>query len=165
MLQSLGINTLTSFLRNKEKRKASAIDDLAPLYEPRDDELSALEMSDKDNDNETMLGDNVPTKTNLSMTTRVSKRVTTSDLPARMTRQRTREASPVDDGCDMTTINGQEGSTKDAFVLARCAAQPEGHNQIGNGGSMDDQGKKHVRMGRDLDRISRGLHAKIPVIV
>ncbi|WVZ84331.1 hypothetical protein U9M48_031373 [Paspalum notatum var. saurae] len=68
-----------------------------------------------------------------------SKRVMLTEPPARITRQRTRELSPTEENALLPVPN--EPSSK------------------------NEKRKRVLRVGRDLDRISRGLNSKIPVIL
>ncbi|WVZ98200.1 hypothetical protein U9M48_043669, partial [Paspalum notatum var. saurae] len=104
--------------------------------------------------------ENFTANRNVSTNTRASKRVMATSQSARITRQRTTEPSPTEEDCNGNNItNAQECSTEDALVPANCAAQPN------EGNAMIDRWSRGRSVGRDLDRITKGLNSKIPVVV
>lgn len=120
MLQSLGVKAIAAIVnKTNQKNKPRACEDPDPLYEPRDDEHCEQEIFDKD----------IESNMNVTMSTRVSKRVRAGDQTARMTRQRTREPCPVEDG---TIVAAQE--YPDALIPSNCAAQ------------LDDQIQKDIEV-------------------
>ncbi|WVZ49375.1 hypothetical protein U9M48_000742 [Paspalum notatum var. saurae] len=157
-LQSLGVTALASIMNNNaQNSKPSASKDLDPLYNPRDDdEYMAEDIPDKESD-DTATRMNVSTA---GAATRLTKRVLApqeQDQIARITRRRTRELSATnEEGGNGTTTNEQEGFIEAALVSANCPTQLEDENQM-------DETIERRRVGRGLDRMSRGLNVKIPV--
>uniref|UniRef100_A0A0A8YDS7 Uncharacterized protein n=1 Tax=Arundo donax TaxID=35708 RepID=A0A0A8YDS7_ARUDO len=95
------------------------------------------------------------------------------DQPARVTRQRTRECFSTEEGyCGIATDLqevpplGPSAATEDALATANCPTQADDQIQIANEGpsnAMIDRWNRGRSMGRELDRINRGICTKLPV--
>lgn len=81
-----------------------------------------------------------------------------------MTRQRTKELIRSEEGVHVATTTIQE----DALTITNCLNQTDHDIEMPKEGQSNrtiDRWNKGKSMGRDLDRISRGLNTRIPVVI
>uniref|UniRef100_A0A804R465 Transposase, Ptta/En/Spm, plant n=2 Tax=Zea mays TaxID=4577 RepID=A0A804R465_MAIZE len=163
MLSSLGITGLTSLIRSSSTRKNSiAREDFDPLYEPDHSE---------DNDHHVANQDDPfyieRRNTNMSTGfggTKGSKRVVApnvEDQVGRVTRQKTKELSLVEKDIHGLTANTDEHT----LISANFPAHHDDEIQMCDEDVMTDKWIRGKSMGRQLERISRGLNTKIPLVI
>ncbi|KAL5681190.1 hypothetical protein ACJX0J_007575, partial [Zea mays] len=166
MLSSLGITGLTSVIRSSSTRKNSiAREDIDPLYEPDHSEDNDHHVADQD---EPFYIER--RNTNMSTGfggTKGSKRVVApnvEDQVGRVTRQKTKELSLVEKDIHGSTANTDEHT----LISANFPAHLDDEIQMCDEGQIDVMTDKWIRgksMGRQLERISRGLNTKIPLVI
>ncbi|XP_066336071.1 uncharacterized protein [Miscanthus floridulus] len=162
--QSLGINATKDILnKTTAAKKAMARENSGSLYDPGDNDGSEEGVVDK-------VSQNVPCDTIVANGgARGSKRVRAPDeqgqnQPPRVTRQRTKELIRSEEGVHAVTTTIQE----DALTIANCLNQTDHDTEMRKEGQSNhtvDRWNKGKSMGRDLDRISRGLNTRIPVVI
>ncbi|XP_020402765.1 uncharacterized protein [Zea mays] len=159
MLSSLGITGLTSVIRSSSTRKNSiAREDIDPLYEPDHSEDNDHHVADQD---EPFYIER--RNTNMSTGfggTKGSKRVVApnvEDQVGRVTRQKTKELSLVEKDIHGSTANTDEHT----LISANFPAHLDDEIQMCD----EDKWIRGKSMGRQLERISRGLNTKIPLVI
>ncbi|TKW08763.1 hypothetical protein SEVIR_6G046000v4 [Setaria viridis] len=176
VFQSLGINATKDILnktiqtkkdallnKTTAAKKAMARENSGSLYDPRDSDGSEEGVVDK-------VSQNVPCDTIVANGgARGSKRVQApgeqgQNQPPRVTRQRTKELIRSEEGVHVATTTIQE----DALTITNCLNQTDHDIEMPKEGQSNrtvDRWNKGKSMGRDLDRISRGLNTRIPVVI
>ncbi|CAL5066356.1 unnamed protein product [Urochloa decumbens] len=157
VFRSLGITQLASILSNSSNAKSMGVahEDSDPLYEPAGDEEDIEHVVDK-----------VPEKTVVRPTggIRGSKRVSAGPTQQEsgervMTRKRKR---------DQTSEGGTSGTStnvEDDAAPAQADEHEEGDIHEGEPNAMINQHSRGRSMGKGLERMSRGLNSKVPVVI
>jgi len=154
VLRSLGVTTLASILNSSSaKKKAAACEDSGSLYEPQDIEGAEDDVVDQ------MTVNTVMSTGGARGSKRISVGPVEQEQPARMTRQRTRELTSIEEGLLDTTTSVQQDS-----LPAQVDEQEQMCNE-GESSSMANQRSRGRSMGKDLERMCRGLNTKIPVVI
>ncbi|CAL4963750.1 unnamed protein product [Urochloa decumbens] len=158
MLQSLSLTALASIVNKSiAKTKSMARENSGSLYELEDMEDIEHGVVDKVSHNTIMSTGG----------TRGSKRIIppgVQDQPARITRQRIRELSSTEEGLNGKSPNTQE----DALIAAHCSTQADDEIHMCNEGEPNvvrDGSNRGRSMDKHLGGLSRGLNAKIPVVI
>jgi len=162
MLQSLGVSKLVSIINGSSAAMHKQItrEDSDSLYEPEGDmEDSEHGVVDKVSERNTTVSSGVA---------RRSKRVymppVDQDQITRITRQKTRQLLSTGDGLQDTPTNTTQEDAIAALSPNQAADQTEMCNE-GEQTDMVDKSKRGRSMGFHLERMTRGLNAKIPVLV
>ncbi|CAO2145931.1 unnamed protein product, partial [Urochloa humidicola] len=164
MLQSLGLTALASIVnQSSAKSKRVAREDSGSLYEP--EAMEDIEHGVVDKVSENSPANNLTTNTVMPTGgTRGSKRVmppVEQDQTTRRTRQKTRELLSTQEDLHCTTRNTQD-------ELNAANTQADEQIQICDEGEpsvVNDRWNRGRSMGKHLDRLSRGLNTKIPVVI
>ncbi|AQK70793.1 hypothetical protein ZEAMMB73_Zm00001d016448 [Zea mays] len=163
MLSSLGITGLTSLIRSSSTRKNSiAREDFDPLYEPDHSEDNDHHVADQD---EPFCIERRTTNMSTGFGgTKGSKRVVApnvEDQVGRVTRQKTKELSLVEKDIHGSTANTDEHT----LISANFSAHHDDEIQMCDEDVMTDKWIRGKSMGKQLERISRGLNTKIPLVI
>ncbi|CAL5018621.1 unnamed protein product [Urochloa decumbens] len=155
-LESLGLTTLALIVnKSSAKSKWVAREDSGSLYEP--DAMEDIEQGVVDKVSENSPPNNLTRSTVVPTGgTRGSKRVmppVEQDQITRMTRQKTRELSST----QADDLNAANFPTQADEQIQMC--------DEGEPSAVNDRWIRGRSMGKHLDRLSRGLNTKIPVVI
>jgi len=127
-------------------------------------EMRTQEAVDKEAmlDLEPELSNNVPNNVSKNIKGSRTKRVTAipegQSQPARITRKRARDLCEPAEVCHVQATDPQDGSIDQELIISNAHTQFDNQNMTHQDPCMDKR-----RMGKGLDRISRGLNNKIKV--
>ncbi|KAL6839513.1 hypothetical protein ACP4OV_030783 [Aristida adscensionis] len=173
ILQSLGVNAVAALLNGSiaQAHKGNGREESDPLFEQTADDDIDEGLLDKGSVHEYRTI-STPTTTTSAVASRGSKRViapAVEDQPTRLTRKKSRQLSSTEGGLGGGTLRATtpEAYAEDAIQAPDCPATVDDQIGMPNEDEVDHtvQVNRGRSMGKDLERMSRGLCSRIPVHV
>jgi len=154
VLRSLRVTTLASIVNSSSaKKKVAAREDSGSLYEPQETDGTDDDVVDK------MTVNKIMSTGGARGSKRISVGLVEQEQSARMTRQRIRELTSIEEGLLDTTTSEQQDT-----LPAQVDEQEQMYNEA-EPSSMEIQHSRGRSMGKDLERMCRVLNNKIPVVI
>ncbi|KAL6883383.1 hypothetical protein ACP4OV_010797 [Aristida adscensionis] len=172
ILQSLGVNAVAALLNGSiaQAHKGNGREESDPLFEQTADDDIDEGLLDKGSVHEYRTIST--TTTTSAVASRGSKRViapAVEDQPTRLTRKKSRQLSSTEGGLGGGTLRATtpEACAEDAIQAPDCPATVDDQIGMPNEDEVDHtvQVNRGRSMGKDLERMSRGLCSRIPVHV